>query len=111
MPGSSGFVMRNSRPPFESGVVQTSARISKSPYDCFDTRKPLALLASMTPSVTRQSALPVTFQLLRSLPLNRFVQPAAVCADAGTWLMPTMAARTSAITTTVVRITFFLLAG
>src|SRR6185436_3189141 len=103
MPGSSGLVMRKRRPPFESAVTQTSARISKSVYDSFVTRKPRALVASMTPSVTRQSALPVTFQLLRSLPLNRFVQLPPACAAAGTCAMKA-AATVSAMTTTVVRI-------
>ena len=82
----------------ESGVVQTSARNSKSVYDSFVTRKPRALVASMTPSFTCQSALPVTFQLPRSLPLNSDFHPAPVCADAA------VAARTSSVIEMVLRI-------
>src|SRR5262245_28448350 len=95
--------MRKRKPPLESAVTQMSPRSSKSPYDCFDTRKPLALVASMTPSATRQSAFPVTFQLLRSLPLNNFVHPPLCAAAAGTSLRPASPATTSATRNAVVR--------
>src|SRR5258708_1083227 len=56
--------------------TQNSARIWKSLYAFFDTRKPLPLSAWTTPSASFQLASPIWFHWSRLLPSNRTTQPA-----------------------------------
>jgi len=105
IPGSFGSVMRNRTPPLESGVTQISARSSKSPYDSFETRKPLGISASRILSTTRQLALPVFVKRSRFDPSNNIVHPASVCARAaGTPMTPAAAMKNVAMITAVARI-------
>src|SRR6266851_1429898 len=60
--------------------TQNSDLIWKSPYEFFDTRKPLPLSACTAPSASRQLALPIWFQLSRLEPSNSVVHPASPCA-------------------------------
>src|SRR5262249_28672104 len=61
--------------------TQNSALSWKSPYSCFDTRKPLPRSACTTPpSTSRQLALPMGSQLFRLEPSNSVVHPA--CPEA-----------------------------
>src|SRR6266851_8030086 len=67
-------------PLFASASTQNSDLIWKSPYEFFDTRKPLPLSACTAPSASRQLALPIWFQLSRLEPSNSVVHPASPCA-------------------------------
>src|SRR5258707_12674830 len=64
--------------------TQNSALSWKSPYSCFETRKPLPRSAcTMPPSRSRQLALPMGSQLLRFEPSNSVVHPVcAACPEA-----------------------------
>src|SRR5258708_21014229 len=68
-------------PLLASASTQNSDLIWKSPYELFDTRKPLPLSACTAPSASRQLALPIWFQLSRLEPSNSVVHPASPCAD------------------------------
>ncbi len=70
-------------PLLASSSTQNSARSSKLPYRFLDTRKPFPLSATTTPSSRRQLASPILFQLSRSLPSNRVIQPCWVWAATG----------------------------
>src|SRR6267378_4425290 len=68
-------------PLLASASTQNSDLIWKSPYEFFDTRKPLPLSACTAPSASRQLALPIWFQLSRLEPSNSMVHPASPCVD------------------------------
>src|SRR2546427_7122247 len=68
-------------PLLASASTQNSDLIWKSPYEPFDTRKPLPLSACTAPSASRQLALPIWFQLSRLEPSNTVVHPVSPCPD------------------------------
>src|SRR2546427_12878592 len=70
-------------PLLASASTQNSDLIWKSPYEPFDTRKPLPLSACTAPSASRQLALPIWFQLSRLEPSNSVVHPASPCPNGG----------------------------